>query len=67
MYDTDSEISENLFLNNTLVNGDGAGVRVECPPNQQLECVNIMRFNIFEGNQATGYGGAIASTLYAPI
>lgn len=51
MYDTDSEISENLFLNNTLVNGDGAGVRVECPPNNLLECVNIMRNNIFEGNQ----------------
>lgn len=67
MYDTDSELFQNIWLNNTLINGNGTAIRTDCPAKTRLECVNIVNANHFEKNVASGSGGAIYSATFGMV
>ena len=67
MYETDSLFADDVFLNNTLTYGNGATITAECDSQSLLSCLNFLTQNLFEGNTASGTGGAIFSSLYGPF
>ena len=67
LHESDSVFESNVFINNTLINGNGGTLTADCDSLSQLSCVNYLQDNLFEGNQASGRGGAVVTSLYGPV
>jgi len=50
LYESDSVFEQNVFVNNTLTNGNGGTITADCDTLSQLSCVNYLQDNLFEGN-----------------